>query len=198
MVRYFFKFIMKKNQNTIAFLHEIFTVKGGNQYDGEAITQFEHAAQAALIADKQGLDEEMIVAAFLHDIGHLFPITKKEDLMDTFGIRNHESLAGNWLKKNGFSSKIISLIENHVNAKRYLVAIDEHYYQNLSEASRKTLEFQGGKMTKIEAQNFKNHSYFKEIIQLRKIDEAAKLQNQKLPNLDYFLNLCAIHLTKIQ
>ena len=179
----------------ISEINQLFENQGDEQYYGEQISQFEHAAQAAILAQKQGYDLEVQVAAFLHDIGHLLPVTSEDELMAIYGRVNHEKVAASWLRSNGFSEKIAILIENHVAAKRYLTAINEYYYKGLSEASKKTLEFQGGKMTDEETHEFEKMPYFDLIIKLRRWDDAAKVINMTLPNLDYFLNIINIYLT---
>lgn len=181
-------------QNTIAEIRLLFESQGDSEYYGEKISQFEHAAQAALLAQKQGFDYEVQIAAFLHDIGHLLPASSEEELMELYGRKDHESVAADWLRARCFSEKIGVLVENHVNAKRYLCFVNETYFENLSEASRKTLEFQGGRMSADEAKIFEQNPHFETIIKMRRWDEAAKVEAMKLPDLDYFMNICQQYL----
>ncbi len=44
---------------------------GGSEYIGEPVTKLEHMIQSALLAKQQGLTDEVVIAAFLHDIGHI-------------------------------------------------------------------------------------------------------------------------------
>src|ERR1700754_308115 len=44
---------------------------GGAEYAGEKVSQLEHMMQAAQLAEEEGYDEEVVLAAFLHDIGHI-------------------------------------------------------------------------------------------------------------------------------
>lgn len=182
-------------QNTISEIRQLFESQGDSEYYGENVSQYEHAAQAAVLAKRQGYDEEVQIAAFLHDIGHLFPAQTEEELMEVYGRKDHESVAADWLRERGFSEKIAILVENHVNAKRYLTYIDEDYYEALSEASKQTLIFQGGRMTENEAVNFKQNPYFELIIKMRRWDEAAKVEAMKLPTLEHFLNIINTYLT---
>ena len=46
---------------------------GSNEYAGEKVTQQEHMVQAAQLARQGGFDNELILAAFLHDIGQEKP-----------------------------------------------------------------------------------------------------------------------------
>lgn len=181
---------------TINSIKQLFENQGDSEYYGENVSQYEHAAQAAILAQKQGYDEDIQIAAFLHDIGHLFPPQTEEELMEVYGRKDHESVAADWLRERGFSEKIAVLVENHVNAKRYLTYIDDDYYEALSEASKQTLLFQGGRMTEKEAKTFEQNPYFQEIIQMRRWDEAAKIEKMKLPDLLYFMRICEAYLKK--
>ena len=167
---------------------------GGAEYAGEKVSQLEHMAQAAELAEQQGYDEEVVLAAFLHDIGHISEAAKGED-MDGFGVMDHEELGADFLRGKGFSKKIVRLVESHVEAKRYLTARDPEYYAQLSEASKKTLEFQGGPMTEDEAAAFEQYPLFELIIQMRKWDELAKIQNKPLPDLQRYRAMIFRHLS---
>ena len=79
---------------------------------------------------------------------------------------------------------------NHVNAKRYLTYKNPKYFAGLSDASRKTLEFQGGPMQAEEAGTFEQNPYFELIIQMRRWDEAAKVTGLPKPDLEKYLALC--------
>lgn len=182
-------------KNTILEIRQLFENQGDSEYYGENLSQYEHAAQAAILAQKQGYDEEVQIAAFLHDIGHLFPAQTEEELMEVYGRKDHESVAADWLRERGFDDKIAILVENHVNAKRYLTYIDEDYYDALSEASKQTLMFQGGRMTANEAKEFEQNPYFETIIRMRRWDEAAKIEDMTLPTLEHFLNIITLYLT---
>lgn len=183
-------------QNTISEIRQLFENQGNDEYYGENVSQYEHAAQASILAARQGHDEEVQIAAFLHDIGHLFPASTEEELMEVYGRKDHESVAADWLRERGFSEKIAVLVENHVNAKRYLTYANKDYFDALSEASKQTLLFQGGRMTENEAKAFEQNPYFELIIKMRRWDEAAKVEAMQLPDLEYFLNIINIYLTK--
>jgi phosphonate degradation associated HDIG domain protein len=167
---------------------------GGEEYAGEKITQLEHMVQAAQLAEEQGYDEDVIVAAFLHDIGHICEEGRGDNDMDGFGIKNHEEIGGDYLLGKGFSKKVVRLVESHVEAKRYLTLRDPGYYDQLSEASKKTLEYQGGKMSDEEAAAFEHYPLFDLIIKMRKWDEQAKIEHKPLPNLDRYRDMILHHL----
>lgn len=168
---------------------------GGAEYAGEKVSQLEHMAQAAQLAEEEGYDEEVILAAFFHDIGHISEAAKGDNEMDGFGIKDHEELGAEFLRKKGFSKKIVRLVESHVEAKRYLTVKDPSYYAQLSDASKRTLEFQGGPMTEDEAAAFEQYPLFNLIIQMRKWDEQAKIENKPLPDLQHYRDMMLHHLT---
>jgi len=192
---------------------DLYAGYGGAEYAGEKVSQLEHMVQAAQLAEEQGYDEEVILAALLHDIGHILDADGTDGLrsreaakgdgtksasreeMDGFGIVDHEALGAEFLREKGFSKKIARLVESHVEAKRYLTVKDPAYYNQLSEASKKTLEYQGGPMTVEEAEAFEQYPLFALIIQMRKWDEQAKIQQKPLPDLDHYRQMILRHLT---
>lgn len=52
----------------------LFNAAGQSEYHGEQVSQLEHALQAAHLAGEDGGDEQEIIAALLHDIGHIWPV----------------------------------------------------------------------------------------------------------------------------
>lgn len=179
---------------TISQLWLLFDQQGNDPYFGEPVTQLEHALQCAALAERAGADNDTVIAAFLHDIGHLLPAEAATGYMDGYGTIDHERLGADYLWQRGFSEKVAILIENHVNAKRYLVAKYPEYDARLSEASRKTLGFQGGPMTAEEVLAFEKHPYFKPILAMRQWDEQAKETDFDLPDPARYLARCQDHL----
>jgi 2-amino-1-hydroxyethylphosphonate dioxygenase (glycine-forming) len=167
---------------------------GGEEYAGEKVTQLEHMVQAAQLAEEQGYDEEVILAAFLHDIGHICEDGHGDNEMGEFGIKDHEQTGADFLKSKGFSKKIVRLVESHVEAKRYLTYKYPEYYEQLSNASKKTLEYQGGRMHEEEANAFEQYPLFSLIIQMRRWDEEAKIEHKPLPDLSHYHQMIFNHL----
>ncbi len=170
---------------------------GHEDYIGEPVSQIEHMCQCAQLAEASGADEEVILAAFFHDIGHLcefaFP-EKKLQHMDGVGIVDHEKLGYTYLRSKGFSEKIAKLVQSHVEAKRYLTFKYPEYFNQLSEASIKTLAFQGGVMSPAEATAFESDPLHEMYVQLRRWDEQAKETAKPLPSLDRYKQMMIAHL----
>ncbi|WP_373495109.1 phosphonate degradation HD-domain oxygenase [Aquiflexum sp.] len=162
---------------------------GQIDYIGEPVSQIEHMCQSAQLAEKEGFDEEVILAAFFHDIGHLFALDQDLENMGGYGVMSHEKLGADFLRKLGFPEKIAKLVENHVQAKRYLTFKYPEYYEKLSEASRKTLEYLGGVMTSEEAEAFENDEFFELSLKMRTWDELAKEEKVPLPDLNRYKDL---------
>ena len=130
-------------------LEEVFTLYekfGDADYIGEPVSQMEHMSQAAQLAMKEGFDDEVVLAAFFHDIGHICVMHNEATSMEGYGVKSHEKIGADYLREKGFPERVARLVENHVRAKRYLTFKYPDYYHSLSEASKKTLEFQGGIM----------------------------------------------------
>ena len=179
--------------------HEIITLYqlyGNEDYIGEPVSQIEHMCQCAQLAEKEKYDDEVILAAFFHDIGHLCEHIMDVDYMDDYGIFDHEKIGADYLHNKGFSKRITKLVESHVAAKRYLTYKSPEYYDKLSEASKKTLNFQGGKMNEVEAKAFEREEWFSLGLTLRGWDEQAKTEHVPLPDLGHFCNLMIQHLIK--
>ncbi|WP_276369733.1 phosphonate degradation HD-domain oxygenase [Chryseolinea sp. H1M3-3] len=175
---------MQSNIHTT--LDQVFSLyeKFGNaDYIGEPVSQLEHMSQAAQLAIEEGADDEVILAAFFHDIGHICVMQNENNSMNGYGVKSHEKIGADFLRQKGFPERIAKLVENHVQAKRYLTFKDPAYYNSLSEASKHTLEFQGGVMTAEEAEGFENDVLFETSISLRRWDELAKETNVPLLNL---------------
>jgi len=166
-------------------IDEVFALldsRGEADYIGEPVSQKQHMLEAAYFAEKANYQIEMVLAALFHDIGHLLD----GEAMGEYGVKSHEKKGADYLREHGFSELVAELVENHVNAKRYLVVKKSGYMENLSLASTKTLEFQGGPMSKAEFDDFEAKPNFGLYLKLRELDEMAKEPDLKTPNLEYY------------
>lgn len=169
---------------------------GADDYIGEPVSQVEHMCQAAQLAEAEKYDEEVILASFFHDIGHLCEHIMAVQQMDGYGVTDHETLAGDYLREKGFSEKIARLAESHVAAKRYLTFKIPGYFDKLSPASKITLNMQGGMMTETEARLFEKDSLHELFIKIREWDDKAKIKNIPLAPLDKYKRMATRHLLR--
>ena len=183
--------IIKKNK-----VFELFDKFGGKGYIGEDVTQLEHTIQCALLAEEFcnkntcPFKNDFILGCLLHDIGHLIFFNNPEiETMEEYGVMNHEYVGANYLKNLGFNNIVCEFVKSHINTKRYLISTDNSYYNNLSDASKKTFEYQGGKLNKEQIELFKKNKLFLYHIKLREFDDRAKSTDKellkKISSMDY-------------
>ena len=171
----------------------LYELHGDDDYIGEPVSQLEHMSQAAALAQAEGYDDEVILAAFFHDIGHL---CASAESMDGMGNVDHEKLGADYLTDRGFSERLANLVNGHVIAKRYLTYKHPEYFDKLSPASKVTLGFQGGVMSAAEAAAFEQHPDADLIIRMRYWDDEAKLQNVAVDNIAYLKTIALSHLKR--
>ena len=155
-------------------------------YIGEKVTITEHMIQTAMLAEKTNCSSSLICSSLLHDYGH-FILENPDDLVNKNKDGKHEDVGYEFLKKY-FVKDVVKPIKHHVKAKRYL-ARDEKYYQLLSEASKVSLELQGGIMNDKESKEFESNEFFESSIKLRKFDEGAKKIGLKIKSINEYKNL---------
>jgi phosphonate degradation associated HDIG domain protein len=178
-------------------VNEVFSLYekyGDEDYIGEPVSQLEHMSQAAALAEDEGYDDEVILAAFFHDIGHLCAGEGEAESMDGMGNVDHEKLGADYLLERGFSERLANLVQGHVLAKRYLTYKYPEYYNKLSDASKATLEFQGSRMSKEEADEFELDPDADLIIRLRYWDDIAKETDVPVDNIAHLKELALAHL----
>jgi len=181
-------------QITVEEIFSLYKEYGAADYIGEPVSQVEHMCQAAQLAEAEGYDEEVVLAAFFHDIGHLCEHIFSSQSMNGYGTVDHEGLGGKFLREKGFSEKIAKLVESHVAAKRYLTYKHPDYYNKLSEASKITLAQQGGMMDETEAKQFEEDHLHLLFIKIREWDDKAKIEHIPLPSLEIYKQMALHHL----
>jgi putative nucleotidyltransferase with HDIG domain len=178
---------MQAKRLTIFYkLRNIYETSGKALYTiGEPLTILQHSIECGRFRLKTN-NSALIVAGLLHDIGHLkpdIPIDPNTGIND-----KHEYIGGSMLAEMGFPDNIVEPIRNHVNAKRYLcyknpIINGKTYLESLSLGSIASMKIQGGVMGKKEANEFEKNKWFKESIELRYADEAAK--EIKIPQMTF-------------
>lgn len=162
----------------------LFESRGDSEYGGEAVTQLEHALQAALLAEQEHASAALIAAALLHDVGHLLH-DLPDDAPDQGTDDHHENAGGRFLRQL-FPETVTEPVRLHVSAKRYLCTVDEAYREQLSHPSIVSLELQGGLMSPDDVAAFEANPFAQEAIRLRRWDDAAKVPGLDTPSLSHY------------
>ena len=166
-------------------LLEIFAGRATRRYGLSAVSQLQHALQAAALAEADGSVPATVLASLLHDVGHM--IHRLGEDPAGRGIDDvHEELGGNWLSRR-FGPEVSEPVRLHVAAKRYLCATESDYFAKLSPDSVRSLGLQGGPMSADEVAAFRRHPQWQEAVRLRRYDEAAKDPKATTPDFDHFL-----------
>jgi predicted HD phosphohydrolase len=149
---------------------------------GEAVDQLTHALQAAHEAYLvRPADEELQVAALVHDLGHL--IDPPDDDSERRARETSHAVIGASAVRGLLGERVADLVALHVAAKRYLVTTDLGYRDLLSTASARSLMLQGGSMTSVELVEFERRRHSVDAVVLRHADDAAKVPGRQVPSL---------------
>ena len=143
------------------------------RYD-EAVTELDHALQAAALARSDGAPDRLVAAALLHDVGHLVSddnVALDDDLADDF---HHEHVGARYLAR-WFGPEVTAPVALHVAAKRYLCAVEPGYLDGLSPSSTRSLALQGGPMSADEVEAFERRPHHDAAVQVRRWDDRAKI-----------------------
>jgi gamma-butyrobetaine dioxygenase len=171
----------------LAAIDGAFVSAEGMAYLGEDVTMIQHQLQAGALAVAAGCGDSLVVAALLHDIGHV--IGRDEGGADAAEAlahdrdAHHEFTGARWLAR-WFGPDVTEPVRLHVAAKRYLVATERDYAGRLSAASVHTLRLQGGPMTPDQVRMFEALDFAQDAVALRRFDEAAKDGSTDAPGLD--------------
>ena len=175
-----------EEHSVVVELREMFATKGGTMYD-PVVTQQEHALQSAAIAERAGASDAQVVAALLHDVGHLI----LDEHMGNEAFLEHDlehELKGADYLRGRFPDAVTEAVRLHVPAKRYLCRAIDGYWDGLSAASKRSLEVQGGTFSEAEAAAFLAASpHAAAAADLRRWDDLAKSAGVETPPLEHYL-----------
>lgn len=149
----------------------LMTTRGGQWYGREEITLEQHSLQSARLAELDGAPPALVAAALLHDIGHL--LAKADTGEGQARDDRHEAIAAGYLSRI-FGPDVAEPIRLHVDAKRYLCAVEPDYRAGLTPASVRSLGLQGGALAPDDAAAFRAQPYAEDAIRLRHWDDHAK------------------------
>lgn len=170
-------------------IFDLFARFGARHY-GEELSLERHMLQSAALARALGAPDVVVVAALLHDIGYFLHLDSANSIQEGRNI-GHEALGAAWLSQ-AFGPDVTAPVALHVEAKRYLCAVEPGYFDKLSEASRLSLATQGGIMTADEAAAFARNPALDAALLLRRCDDRGKDVSIETPPLeDYRLMLIA-------
>jgi phosphonate degradation associated HDIG domain protein len=169
----------------------LFDRRGAAAYFGESVSMKEHSLQAAYFAHRDAAPPALVIAALLHDVGHLLDDVP-EDIREWTTDARHEEAGSRWLAHR-FPLSISEPVRLHVPAKRYLCATDSAYYAKLSSASVITLKLQGGPMSPNETAKFEAEPFHREAVRVRRWDDAGKMAGLIIPELADYVALIKYH-----
>ena len=176
---------------TIPEIVELLGSRATTWYGQEAVSQLEHALQCAHLAERANEAPETVVAALLHDLGHMLsaertPVADQDALPAKDDL--HQFVALPFLRSL-FPDAVLEPIKLHVDAKRYLCAMDAGYWADLSPASKHSLELQGGRYDDAQVRAFEDLTFYAEAVRLRRYDDLAKVPGQVTPPLAHYAAL---------
>jgi phosphonate degradation associated HDIG domain protein len=176
---------MSQPTDILAEIQRLLEQKASGRYGLTLINQQQHALQGAWLAEREGKGDALVVAALLHDIGHMVH-DLGENPADAGIDDRHEELGHAWLQAH-FGPEVTEPVRLHVAAKRYLCAVESDYFARLSPDSVKSLALQGGPMSAGEVAAFEALPQHREAVQLRRYDEQAKVKGLETPPVAHFM-----------
>jgi predicted HD phosphohydrolase len=142
-------------------------------YEGEGVTQLAHGWQCARLARQARATPSLVLAAWLHDLGHL--VSPLEGTPTTRGIDDRHEARAHRVLRPLFGPAVAAPVVLHVQAKRFLTATQPRYAGSLSPDSQRSLALQGGPMNADECNAFVAQPYATEALRLRVWDDQAKV-----------------------
>jgi phosphonate degradation associated HDIG domain protein len=173
----------------------LYETRGGADYLHDLVSQTDHALQAAAQAVQAGAPDALVVAALLHDVGHLLPDVGDDALAASGLDARHEARGAVFLGRY-FPPEVTRPVGLHVAAKRYLCAVQPGYVAQLSPDSVQSLVLQGGPLADDEVREFERRPGFREAVLLRRWDEAAKVPGHRVPGLAHYRPLIERYLAE--
>lgn len=155
-----------------------------SQSYGETVNMLDHSLQSAALARAEGGTDDLVLAALLHDIGHVLGDA------GVWGLPGHAEVGARALQSL-LSPTIVEPVRLHVDAKRYLVATEPQYLERLSEASVVSLGQQGGPFSAIEVAAFEKEPHHLSAVALRRWDDDGKVDGLDIAPLESYQGLLA-------
>ena len=172
---------------SVADIGKLFRDHGHIAYDGEGVSQVEHALQAAQLAEDEGAGAELVTAALLHDLGHL--LNRQGATPTLRGVDDQHQYFAIPFLRGVFPAAVVDAIRLHVDAKRALCALDPGYYDGLSEDSKRSLTLQGGVFTQPQVREFLARPHSENALRVRRWDDVAKVAGAPTRPLTHYLEI---------
>jgi len=172
---------------TLQDIEQLFQERGHRAYDGEPVSQLQHALQTATLAEQAGASPQLITAALLHDLGHL--IAGRPGTPTLAGLDDKHQYFVLPFLRGLFGAAVLEPIRLHVEAKRYLCFVEPPYEAALSADSRRSLALQGGSFDAGQAIDFASMPGAPDAIRLRRWDDQAKTPGRVTEPLAYYLDI---------
>ena len=144
----------------------LLTARGSRRSD-EAVSHLQHGLQSAALANEQHAPDEVVLAALLHDVGHL--ISDGEE-----SASHHHGIWGARYLQPFVPSRTAALVERHVIAKRYLCTVDRAYAETLSPVSLRSWLVQGGPLDAATLRDVERQPWLADALRIRCWDDLAK------------------------
>ncbi|MBN35021.1 MAG: hypothetical protein CMM46_09635 [Rhodospirillaceae bacterium] len=160
------------HDNVIDKIEALFAVIMEQSYLGEPVTVGEHMLQCAACARRDDAPDALVAAALLHDVGY-YVDPDPDNANETVAEKRHDRAAPCVLE-SFFPPEVTEPVRLHVDAKRYLCAIEPSYRERLSDASIHTMSLQGGIMTDEDARTFGSQPFSDDAVRLRRWDDEGK------------------------
>ncbi|HEY7654089.1 MAG TPA: HD domain-containing protein [Methylomirabilota bacterium] len=156
--------------------------RGATRRGDEAVSPLAHALQCAALARAARAEDEVVLAALLHDVGRL--ISEAEEST----VTHHGMWAARFLRPF-VPARVAWLVEYHVMAKRYLCTVDRTYVESLSPASLRSWLAQGGALDGASRRELERQPWLPEVLAIRRWDEAAKERDAVVADLPAYRDL---------
>jgi gamma-butyrobetaine dioxygenase len=156
--------------------------RGATWFGDEPVSALDHALQCAARARAARARDEVVLAALLHDVGHLVSDVEESP------VTHHGHWAARFLRPF-VPGRVAWLVEHHVIAKRYLCTVDRTYAEGLSLGSLRSWLRQGGPLDRPACLVLEREPGLPDLLALRRWDEAAKEPRVSVPGVSAYRDL---------
>jgi predicted HD phosphohydrolase len=189
-----------------ARISELFECVGREIFATPGMSQTDHALHCATRAENAGESSDLIVAALLHDVGHMLMAESRMDAiplveLPVMGGESNQDFGGReivaakraarkltlatlqgWLPDNAVAA--VRLLHP---AKHYLCAVEDDYWDALTPATQAELLADGGRYDAALVARFRQYPCHAAAVRLRRYDDLAKQNSIAARPLSHFM-----------